>query len=103
MAVIDVPKPGPLRSLGETLGVYILLPHLIDKVHLFAKGELPLAYAGNVLGTAFPLDGRFPTFPGLNAEALRQVAVRARRANRSSRAGSPGRWVPDPSCAPPLA
>ncbi|MEP6891764.1 MAG: surface-adhesin E family protein, partial [Nitrospirota bacterium] len=49
--------------------------------------------------------------PRLMAEALPlwrrepsgNMTVRARRANRSSRAGSQERWVPGPSCAPPLA
>ena len=49
MAMMDVPKPVPLRSLEETLGGYILLPRLIDKVRLLAQGQLPQAYAANVL------------------------------------------------------
>ena len=65
----------PLRSLGEALGGYILLPRLIDKVRLLAQGQLPQTYAANVLGTGFTLDGRFLTFTGLNAEALRQVIL----------------------------
>lgn len=72
------PNPVPLRSPRELLGGYILLPRLIDKVRLLAKGQLPKAYAANVLGTGFTLDGRFLTFTGLNAEALRQVIVSGR-------------------------
>ena len=75
MAVMDSPKAVPLRSPRETLGGYILLPRLIDKVRLLAQGQLPQAYATNVLGTGFTLDGRFLTFTGLNAEALRQVIL----------------------------
>ena len=52
---MDVPKPVPLRSLGEALGGYILLPRLIDKVRLLAQGQLPQAYAANVLNAALTL------------------------------------------------
>ena len=72
---MDVPKPLPLRSHRESLGGYILLPRLIDKVRLLAQGQLPQAYAANVLRTGFTLDGRFLAFTGLNAEALRQVIL----------------------------
>ena len=51
---------------------------MIDKVLLLAQGQLPQAYAANVLGTGFTLDGRFLTFTGLNAEALRQVILSSR-------------------------
>ena len=68
----------PLRSPRESLGGYILLPRLIDKVRLFAKGQLPQAYAANLLGADYTLDGRFITFTGLNAEASRQVIVSGR-------------------------
>lgn len=47
------------------------------------------------------VDGGGP--PLRRREPSGNMTVRARRANRSSRAGSPGRWVPGPSCAPPLA
>lgn len=70
--------PVPLRSPRESLGGYILLPRLIDKVRLLAKGQLPQVYAANVLGAEFTLDGRFLAFTGLNAEALRQVIVSSR-------------------------
>ena len=65
----------PLRSPRESLGGYILLPRLIDKVRLFAKGQLPQAYAANLLGADYTLDGRFLAFTGVNPEALRQVIV----------------------------
>ena len=72
---MDLPKPVPLRSPRESLGGYILLPRLIDKVRLLAQGQLPQAYAANVLGTEFTLDGRFLAFTGLDAEALRRVIL----------------------------
>ena len=53
---MDVPKPVPVRSLRESLGGYILLSRLIDKVRLLAQGQLPQAYAANVLRTGFTLD-----------------------------------------------
>ncbi len=34
---MDLPKPVPLRPLGEALGGYILFPRLIDKVRLLAQ------------------------------------------------------------------
>jgi hypothetical protein len=67
-----------LRSPREALGGYILLPRLIDKVRLLTQEQLPTTYATNVLGTRFTLDGRFRTFTGLNAEALRQVILSSR-------------------------
>ena len=72
---MDLPKPVPLRSPRELLGGYILFPRLIDKVRLLAQGQLPQAYAANVLGTEFTLDGRFLAFTGLDAEALRRVIL----------------------------
>ena len=75
---MDVPKPVPVRSLRESLGGYILLPRLIDKVRLLAQGQLPQAYAANVLKAGFTLDGQFLTFTGLNAEALRQMILSSR-------------------------
>lgn len=71
-------KPAPLRSPRESLGGYILLPRLIDKVRLLANGQLPRTYAANVLGSGLTLDGRFLTFTGLDAEALRQVILSSR-------------------------
>ena len=78
MAMMDVPKPVPLRSLGEALGGYILLPRLIDKVHLLAQGSLPQAYAANVLNAGLTLGGRFFFFTELNVEALRRVILSSR-------------------------
>ena len=75
---MEISKPTPLRSPRESLGGYILLPRLIDKVRLFAKGELPQAYAANLLGADYTLDGRFLAFTGLNAEGLRQAIVSSR-------------------------
>ena len=75
---MDFPKPVPLRSPRESLGGYILLPRLIDKVRLLAQRQLPQAYAANALGTEFTLDGRFLIFTGLNAEALRQAILSSR-------------------------
>lgn len=75
---MDSPKLVPLRSPRESLGGYILLPRLIDKVRLLATGQLPQAYAANVLGAEFTLDGRFLAFTGLNAEALRQAILSCR-------------------------
>lgn len=72
---MDLPKPVPLRSPRELLGGYILFPRLIDKVRLLAQGQLPQAYAANVLGTEFTLDGRFLAFTGLDAEALRRMIL----------------------------
>ena len=38
---MDIPTPVLLRSPRESLGGYILLPRLIDKVRLLAQGQLP--------------------------------------------------------------
>jgi Domain of unknown function (DUF5069) len=64
-----------LRSPRESLGGYILLPRLIDKVRLHARGELPQPYVANLLGTGITLDGRFLAFTGLIAEALRDAIL----------------------------
>ena len=75
---MDVPKPVPLRSPREALGGYILLPRLIDKVSLLAQGQLPQAYAANVLKAWLTLDGQFLSFTELNAKALRRVILSSR-------------------------
>ncbi len=75
---MDVPTPIPFRSPRESLGGYILLPRLIDKVRLLAKGQLSQTYAANALKAGLTLDGRFLTFPGLNAEAVRRVILSRR-------------------------
>ncbi len=67
--------PIPLRSPRERLGGYILLPRLIDKVRLAAKGELPPDYRDNLLKPGFTLDARLLAFTGLEAEALRQAIL----------------------------
>ena len=71
---MDIPKPVPLRSPREALGGYILLPRLIDKVRLLAQGQLPQAYAANVLNAGLTLGGRF-FFTESNVEALRRVIL----------------------------
>jgi hypothetical protein len=73
--MMDVPKPVPLRSLGEALGGYIQLPRLIDKVRLLAQGQLPQPYAAKVLNPRLTLGGRFFFFTELNVEALRRVIL----------------------------
>jgi hypothetical protein len=62
----------PLRSPRETLGGYVILPRLIDKVRLHAQGKLPSEYITNLLEPGLTLDGRFLTFTGLDAEELRR-------------------------------
>ena len=75
---MDSAKPVPLRSPRESLGGYLLLPRLIDKVRLLASGQLPQVYAAHVLGSGVTLDGRFLSFTGLDAEALRQAILSSR-------------------------
>ncbi len=75
---MDLPKPVPLRSPRESLGGYILLPRLIDKVRLLAQEQLPTAYAANALKAGLTLDGRFLSFTELNTEVLRQVILSSR-------------------------
>jgi Domain of unknown function (DUF5069) len=60
------------------LGGYILLPRLIDKVRLHAKGILPPEYVSNLLAPAPCLDGRFLAFTGLDAEFLRNAILAAK-------------------------
>jgi hypothetical protein len=72
---METPEMGLLRSPRASLGGYILLPRLIDKVRLLAKGRLPSAYISNVLKDGITLDGRFMAFTGLNAEELRQAIL----------------------------
>ena len=89
--MMDVPKPVPLRSLREALGGYILLPRLIDKVRLLAQGQLPQAYAANVLNAGLTLGGRFLFFTELNVEALRRVILSNRTDDEVLA------WVQDPA------
>ncbi|MBI3609732.1 MAG: DUF5069 domain-containing protein [Nitrospirae bacterium] len=65
----------PLRSPRETLGGYVFLPRLIDKVRLHAEGKLPTEYVGNLLKPGLTLDGRLLTFTGLDAEELRRAIL----------------------------
>lgn len=68
-----------LRSPRERLGGYLLLPRLIDKVRLYARGTLPPEYVGNLLkSTGSTLDGRFLSFTGLHAEKLREAILSAK-------------------------
>lgn len=72
---MEPPDSINLRSPRESLGGYVLLPRLIDKVRLQAKGQLPPVYTANLLGSAQTLDGRFLAFTGLNAEELREAIL----------------------------
>jgi hypothetical protein len=67
--------PIPLRSPRETLGGYVILARLIDKVRLHMQGKLPPEYIGNLLKPGTTLDGRFLTFTGLDAEGLRRAIL----------------------------
>ncbi|MFZ5863634.1 MAG: DUF5069 domain-containing protein [Nitrospirota bacterium] len=67
----------PLRSPRETLGDYVFLPRLIDKVRLHAQGRLPPEYHPQLLGPELTLDGRFLAFTGLDREALRAAILAA--------------------------
>jgi hypothetical protein len=71
------PLPPPLRSPRDTLGGYPILPRLIDKVRLHARGELPPDYLPQLLGSDPMIDGRFLAFTGLDREALRAVILSA--------------------------
>lgn len=66
-----------LRSPRETLGGYVILPRLIDKVRLHAHGGLPSEYHPQLLGGEGTLDWRFVTFTGLDREALRAAILGA--------------------------
>ncbi len=67
----------PLRSPREILGGYVILPRLIDKVRLHARGELPAEYCPQLLGPELTLDGRFLAFTGLDREVLRAAILAA--------------------------
>ncbi len=68
----------PVRSPRATLGGYVLLPRLIDKVRLDAQGRLPPDYQAKLLKPGPTLDGRLLTFTGLDAEQLRTAVLAAR-------------------------
>ena len=71
-------KPIPLRSPRQTLGGYVFLPRLIDKVRLHAQGKLPMEYIANLLKPGLTLDSRLLTFTGLDAETLRRAILEAK-------------------------
>lgn len=64
-----------LRSPRETLDGYVILPRLIDKVRLHARGKLPTAYVAQLLAPEPALDGRFLAFTGLDAGRLRAAIL----------------------------
>ncbi len=58
------------------MGGYVLLPRLIDKVRLQARGQLQPEYEENLLSQdPTKLDGRFLAFTGLDGEQLRRVIL----------------------------
>ena len=58
------------------MGGYVLLPRLIDKVRLQARGQLQPEYEENLLSQdPTKLDGRFLAFTGLDREQLRRVIL----------------------------
>lgn len=63
------------RSPRETLGGYVFLPRLIDKVRLHAKDLLSSEYTGNLLRPGLTTDGRFLSFTGLDGEELRKIIL----------------------------
>ncbi len=64
-----------LRSPRETLDGYVILPRLIEKVRLHARGKLPPAYVTQLLAPEPALDGRFLAFTGLDAGRLRAAIL----------------------------
>jgi hypothetical protein len=64
-----------LRSPRETLDGYVILPRLIDKVRLHARGTLPTAYVAQLLAPEPALDGRFVAFTGLDSGRLRAAIL----------------------------
>ena len=65
-----------LRSPREVLAGYSILPRLIDKVRLHARGILPDDYHPNLLsGTERTFDGRFLLFTGIDPEELRETIL----------------------------
>ena len=65
----------PIRSPRETLGGYVILPRLIDKVRLHARGKLQTEYHPQLLAPEPALDGRFLAFTGLDAGRLRAAIL----------------------------
>ena len=72
------PARALLRSPRETLGGYAILPRLIDKVRLHAKGQLPADYIPQLLAPEPALDGRLLAFTGLDADRLRDAILSTR-------------------------
>ena len=65
-----------LRSPRECLAGYAILPRLIDKVRLHARGILPEDYHPNLLAkTEWAFDGRFLLFTGIDPEDLREAIL----------------------------
>ena len=64
-----------LRSPRETLDGYVILPRLIDKVRLHARGKLPPAYVAQLLAPEPALDGRFLAFTGVDSGRLRAAIL----------------------------
>jgi hypothetical protein len=75
---MTINPPPPLRSPRETLGGYVILPRLIDKVRMHTQGKLPPEYIGNLFKPGTTLDGRLLTFTGLDAEELRRAILAAK-------------------------
>lgn len=78
---MSAPLENTLRSPRETLGGFVILPRLIDKVRLKAAGRLPEDYYDNLLRPIdpesgfYPLDGRFLDFTGLDPVALQRAIL----------------------------
>lgn len=66
--------PKMLRSPRETLGGYIILPRLIDKIRLHKQGKLPPEYVGNLCKPGL-VDARFLEFIGISADEMRKAAL----------------------------
>ena len=72
-----------LRSPRETLGGYVILPRLIDKIRLKSRGELPENYLPNLLRPLapeigfYPLDGRLLAFMEVDPSELEAAILRS--------------------------
>ncbi|MHB8421777.1 MAG: DUF5069 domain-containing protein [Leptospirales bacterium] len=64
-----------LRSPRETLGGFVILPRLIDKVRLSETGKLPDPYLSRLLEPAPAFDGRFLEFKKIEPDVLRRVIL----------------------------
>jgi len=67
-----------IRSPRETLGGFCFLPRLIDKVRLYAIGDLPKDYHENLLKEGRTFDGRFMLFTGVSPEDLRNIILKSK-------------------------